>query len=72
MFSIWDNAKESAPMFLVDDHVELLATQYSTRRMAGIVEDVFDDWSRSKVDERCFYVEHRYAQDIYEGMLEDL
>ena len=47
MFSIWDNAKESAPMFLVDDHVELLATQYSTRRMAGIVEDVFDDWSRN-------------------------
>ncbi len=47
MFSIWDNAKESAPMFLVDDHVELLSTQYSTRRMAGIVEDVFDDWSRN-------------------------
>jgi hypothetical protein len=47
MFSIWDNAKESAPMFLVDDHVELLATQYSTRRMAGIVEEVFDDWSRT-------------------------
>jgi hypothetical protein len=34
-------------MFLVDDHVELLATQYSTRRMAGIVEDVFDDWARN-------------------------
>ena len=33
---------------------------------------VFDDWSRSKVDERCFYVEHRYAQDIYEGMKQDL
>jgi len=47
MLEIWDNAKESAPMFFVDDHVELLSTQYSTRRMAGIVEDVFDDWSRT-------------------------
>ena len=33
---------------------------------------VFDDWSRSKVDDRCFYVVPRYANDIYEGMLEDL
>ena len=47
LLEIWDNAKESAPMFLMDDHVKLLSTQYSTRRMAGIVEEVFDDWART-------------------------
>ncbi len=33
---------------------------------------VFDDWARSTVDERCFSVEHRYAQDLYAGRLATL
>ena len=46
ILQIWDNAKESAPMFLADDHLELLGAQYLTRRMANVVEETFEDWNR--------------------------
>lgn len=42
---IWNYAGEAAPMFLVDNHLELLAAQYQTRRMAGMVNQVYQDWA---------------------------
>lgn len=45
LFEIYNYAKESAPMFFVDDHIKLLSAQYLTRRQAGIVSDVYRSWS---------------------------
>lgn len=47
IFEIWNYGKETAPMFLVDDHLDLLSAQYLTRRQAGVVAEVYGDWSRT-------------------------
>lgn len=46
IFQIWNYAKETKPTYLVDDHLELLAIQYMTRRQAGILQEVYSDWAR--------------------------
>ena len=45
IFEIWNYGGETAPMFLVDDHLDLLSAQYLTRRQAGVVAEVYSDWS---------------------------
>ena len=50
IFEIWNYGKEAAPMFLVDDHLDLLSAQYLTRRQAGIVADVYADYAKVMPD----------------------
>jgi hypothetical protein len=50
MFEIYNYAVETAPMFLVDDHLKLLSAQYLTRRQAGMVSDVYNDWAKIMPD----------------------
>ena len=50
LFEIYNYAKESAPMFFVDDHIKLLSAQYLTRRQAGIVSEIYRSWSEVMPD----------------------
>ena len=50
IFEIWNYGKEAAPMFLVDDHLDLLSAQYLTRRQAGVVADVYADYAKVMPD----------------------
>lgn len=50
IFEIWNYGKETAPMFLVDDHLDLLSAQYLTRRQAGAVSDVYADYAKVMPD----------------------
>ena len=50
IIDLWDYAKEAAPMFLVDDHLKLLGSQYLTRRQSGIVADMYQDYSKTMPD----------------------
>jgi len=50
MFEIYNYGVETAPMFLVDDHLKLLSAQYLTRRQAGMVSDVYNDWAKIMPD----------------------
>ena len=46
MVQIWDYAKESAPMYSVGNHLELLAVQYNTRRQAVIMQESYNNWAQ--------------------------
>jgi hypothetical protein len=45
-FEIWNYARESAPMFGVDDHLKLLSSQYLVRRQSAIVSETYNDWAK--------------------------
>jgi hypothetical protein len=45
-FEIWNYARETAPMFLVSDHLKLLSSQYLVRRQSAIVSETYNDWAK--------------------------
>ena len=45
-FEIWNYARETAPMFLADDHLKLLSSQYLVRRQSAIVAETYNDWAK--------------------------
>lgn len=45
-FEIWNYARETAPMFLVTDHLKLLSSQYLVRRQSAIVAETYNDWAK--------------------------
>jgi len=46
IFEIWNYGGETAPMFAVDDHLKLLASQYLVRKQSAIVSEVYSEWSK--------------------------
>ena len=46
IYDISEYAKDWSPMFLADDHVELLSAQYLARRQSAIVSDTYNEWAR--------------------------
>jgi hypothetical protein len=45
-FEIWNYARETAPMFLVTDHLKLVSSQYLVRRQSAIVAETYNDWAK--------------------------
>ena len=45
IFEMWNYGGETAPMFFVDSHLDLLSAQYMTRRQSAIVSEVYQDWT---------------------------
>jgi len=46
IFEMWNYGGETAPMFFVDNHLELLSSQYMTRRQSAIISEVYKDWEK--------------------------
>ena len=46
IFEMWNYGGETAPMFFVDDHLSLLASQYMTRRQSAIISEVYSEWEK--------------------------
>ena len=45
LVEIADYSKDWAPMFLADDHVDLLSAQYLSRRQSAVVAETYNEWA---------------------------
>jgi hypothetical protein len=45
LLEISDYSKDWTPMFLADDHIDLLSAQYLSRRQSAVVNETYNEWA---------------------------
>lgn len=82
-FEIWNYARETAPMFLVTDHLNLISSQYLVRRQSAIVAETYNDWAKIYPElfptsenlairgKQYADVVRSYPEDLYKSFAED-